>query len=82
MLKMTKPLVDSLKHGPVMNLPFQPDGINCLLYADDIAIVANTPRALQRLLNLAEADSLLCGYRFSPKKPGPYRNHLYGTVTT
>ena len=36
------PLVDSLKHGPMMNLPFQSEGINCLLYADSFSPVTVT----------------------------------------
>ena len=48
------------------------------------AIVANTTRALQRLLNLDKADSLLRGYRFSLTKcviasSGLYRHHSYGS---
>ena len=81
------PLVEALNHGPKITLPGNPDGINCLLYADDIAIVAQTPRELQRLLHLAELDSLSRGYRFSPGKcvvisPGKYRHHLYGSDLT
>ena len=79
------PLVESLKHGPSIRLPFQAEGINCLLYADDIALIANTPRELQRLLQLAQLDSLARGYRFSPTKcvvvsPGHHRHHLYGAT--
>ena len=67
--------------GPSIRLPFQTEGINCLLYTDDIALVANTPRELQRLLQLAQLDSLARGYRFSPTKCvvvslGHHRHHI------
>ena len=42
--------------------------LNCLLYADDIVLVAAKPCDLSRLLALAESDSFVRGYRFSPTK--------------
>ena len=61
------PLVEKLKaHGP--RIPIGSSGINSLLYADDIALIASSPRDLRRLLKIAEEDSLERGYRFSPHK--------------
>ena len=54
-------------HGPRVPLP-NSSGINALLYADDIALIASSPRDLRRLLAIAEEDSLERGYRFSPSK--------------
>lgn len=78
------PFVTALSNGPKLTLPNQDEGINCLLYADDIVLIANTPRALNRLLRLAEADSISRGYRFSPGKsvvvsPGCAVHKLYGS---
>ena len=42
--------------------------MNCLLYADDIALIASNPINLASLLNIAQSDSTLRGYRFSPSK--------------
>ena len=42
--------------------------MNCLLYADDIAIVASSQAELELLLRAAEDDSVDRGYRFSPSK--------------
>ena len=41
--------------------------INCLLFADDVALLAD-PDQMQHLLNKAERHSLLTGYRWSPSK--------------
>lgn len=63
------PLVDKLRtNGPRISLPHQIEGINSLLYADDIALIASSPYQLRRLLQIAEEDSLERGYRFSPTK--------------
>ena len=62
------PLVEKLSHGPRISLPHQSDGVNALLYADDIALIASSPHQLRRLLQIAEEDSLSRGYRFSPSK--------------
>ena len=52
------PLVERLRaHGPRVPLP-NSSGINALLYADDIALIASSPRDLRRLLAIAEEDSL------------------------
>lgn len=62
------PLVEKLKaHGPRIPLSGS-SALNALLYADDIALIASSPRDLRRLLELAEEDSLERGYRFSPAK--------------
>ena len=61
------PLVNKLRrNGPPISLPHQTEGFNSLLYADDIASIASSPLQLRRLLQIAEADSLERGYRFSP----------------
>ena len=63
------PLVHKLRSsGPRISLPRQTEGINAFLYADDIALIASSPLQLRRLLQIAEADSLARGYRFSPSK--------------
>ncbi|KAI9329106.1 hypothetical protein BD770DRAFT_477956 [Pilaira anomala] len=41
--------------------------INCLLFADDVALIA-PPEKLQHLLDLAEEHSIQQGYRWSPSK--------------
>jgi hypothetical protein len=61
------PLVEALRSGPLLQLP-NGHGINCLMYADDIVVVARDPSSLRQLLLLAEADSIARGYRFSPSK--------------
>jgi hypothetical protein len=55
----------------------------CLLYADDIALLARSNKDLAALLRACEADSLERGYRFSiPKSvvlaPGSEQLSLYG----
>lgn len=63
------PLVDTLRSqvdGVV--LPIGDRAINCLLYADDIALISHTADGLARLLHVASEDSVLRGYRFSPQK--------------
>ena len=42
--------------------------INSLLYADDIVLISKTRGGLQKLLGIAERDSISRGYRFSPTK--------------
>ena len=44
-----------------------PLDINCLLFADDVALITS-PQNLQQLLDLAEQHSLDLGYRWSPSK--------------
>ena len=61
--------------------------IGALLYADDIALVANNERSLQLALdNLAEHSHFM-GFQFNPKKcevvaPGPITVTLYGAPLT
>lgn len=43
-------------------------GINALLYADDIVVVAQTPLGFGQLLQLCEEHSLANGYRFNVRK--------------
>jgi hypothetical protein len=62
------PLVTKLKSGPLVPFTQMNGGINCLLYADDIVLIAKSGRHLNQLLTLAEADYLARGYRFSPTK--------------
>ena len=62
------PLVEKLSQGPRMSLPHHSEGVNALLYADDIALIASTPQELRLLLQIAEQDSQDRGYRFSPSK--------------
>ena len=84
------PLVEKLRDmGPRICLPHSPDttGINALMYADDIAIIAKSSRDMTRLLKLAEEDSLVRGYRFSPAKcvtvgQNGTRQRLYGLNLT
>jgi hypothetical protein len=61
------PLVETLRTGPKIEFS-NGHSINCLLYADDIVIIARDPTSLRQLLLLAEADSISRGYRFSPTK--------------
>ena len=84
------PLVEKLRDmGPRICLPHSPDtiGINALMYADDIAIIAKSSRDLTRLLKLAEEDSIARGYRFNPAKcvivgQDRSRKRLYGAELT
>ena len=63
------PLVDKLKsEGPLIPFPHIDGGINCLLYADDIVLIAESSRKLKRLLAIAEVDSIERGYNFSVTK--------------
>jgi hypothetical protein len=41
--------------------------INCLLFADDVALISD-PTSMHHLLKLCEEQSLLTGYRWSPTK--------------
>ena len=78
------PLVLKLRaEGPLIPLPLFDGGINCFLYADDIALVASSAKALTRLLDISATDSINRGYRFSPVKcvvvsPGKQIHKLYG----
>lgn len=84
------PLVEKLRTmGSRIRLPLKPvsEGINALMYADDIALIANSSRNLKRILELAEEDSIDRGYRFSPTKcvvvsQDNTRYRLYGTDLT
>lgn len=76
------PIVERLRTGPSIQLPLNDGKINCLLYADDIAIIAETAAKLKKLLLIAEEDSLARGYRFSPAKcvivaPGQTTQRIY-----
>ena len=63
------PLVLKLRtEGPSISLPVNNGSINCFLYADDIALVANSAKKLTKLLDIASTDSVMRGYRFSPTK--------------
>ena len=81
------PLAEKLRDlGPRICLPHSPDtsGINALMYADDIAIIAKSSRDMTWLLKLAEEDSIARGYRFSPAKcvivgQDGSRQRLYGS---
>ena len=55
------PLVEALRSGPTIQLEDN-RSINCLLYADDIVLIAKDPSALRQLLSLAEIDSVNRGY--------------------
>jgi hypothetical protein len=84
------PLVAKLRTmGSRIRLPSKPvsEEINALMYADDIALIANSSRNLKRILELAEEDSIDRGYRFSPTKcvvvsQDNTRYRLYGTDLT
>ena len=78
------PITDALRTGPLLTLP-NGHTINCLLYADDIVLIANNPISLKQLLSLAEADSMTRGYRFSPTKcvvisPSQSTQELYSSA--
>lgn len=62
------PLAYKLRDGPALPLPRNDEQINCLLYADDVVLMAKSRRELAKLLAIAEADSIARGYRFSPSK--------------
>ena len=49
-------------------LPFNNKKVNCLLYADNIALIATNHSDLAQLLRIAEIDSLSRFYRFNPLK--------------
>lgn len=67
------------------------EDINCLLFADDIALISDA-ESMHRLLEICEEHSLLTGYRWSPSKcavlapkqdpPNPLLSNykLYGTI--
>ena len=80
------PLVERLRaEGPSICLPHQGGKINCLLYADDIALIGSSAAALKKLLEIASNDSIARGYRFSPAKcvvvsPGATAQPLYGNL--
>ncbi|KAG1437622.1 hypothetical protein G6F56_013014 [Rhizopus delemar] len=65
-------------HGLVPGLPFgpttspssstpSPTPINCLLYADDVALVGSA-REVRHMLDLAQTHSQILGYRWAPLK--------------
>jgi hypothetical protein len=63
-------LPHALRSHPITNdnVPLQLVlSINCLLYADDVALIA-TENTLQSLLNVCEQHSLEIGYRWNPAK--------------
>ena len=62
------PLVEKLRAGPLIPFTHLDGGLNSLLYADDVVLVARNGRHLKRLLEIAQEDSLARGYRFSPTK--------------
>ncbi|KAG1033616.1 hypothetical protein G6F43_013544 [Rhizopus delemar] len=55
------PLVGSSASSP------SPSPINCLLYADDVALVGSA-REVRHMLDLAQIHSLTLGYKWSPSK--------------
>ncbi|OAD66145.1 hypothetical protein PHYBLDRAFT_73155 [Phycomyces blakesleeanus NRRL 1555(-)] len=48
-------------------LPMSMAPINCLLYADDVALIG-TPNDVQKMLTVAKTHSNLLGYKWSPSK--------------
>ena len=80
------PLVEKLKaEGPLIPYTHIPGGVNCLLYADDIVLIADSSASLKKLLAIAETDSNKRGYCFSASKcvvvaPGRPKHKLYGQV--
>lgn len=61
--------------------------VNCVMYADDVAIVAKDPVALQKLLDRAQAHAVANYYRFATSKcvvigseKNLRDNRLYGKV--
>lgn len=78
-------LVDYLRlHGPSPQIGGT--RMNCLLYADDIALLAESPLDLQELLNLCNNYSIDFRFRFNvqkcavftPAKVQPRRYYIYG----
>ncbi|ORY94264.1 hypothetical protein BCR43DRAFT_552204 [Syncephalastrum racemosum] len=53
---------DDQAQAPISYVP-----VNCLLYADDVALVGH-PSDVQRMLDMAEVHSNMLGYRWSPTK--------------
>jgi hypothetical protein len=67
-------------------IPFEHSNgdLNCLLYADNIVLIAKSSGHLKKLLAAAEADSIERGYKFSLTKcvvvsPGRRVHKLYGS---
>ncbi|KAG1438221.1 hypothetical protein G6F56_012733 [Rhizopus delemar] len=63
-------LVPGLPFGPPTSPPHSspsPTPINCLLYADDVALVGSA-REVRHMLDLAQTHSHILGYRWAPPK--------------
>ncbi|KAG1439014.1 hypothetical protein G6F56_012440 [Rhizopus delemar] len=63
-------LVPGLPFGPTTSPPHSspsPTPINCLLYADDVALVGSA-REVRHMLDLAQTHSQILGYRWAPPK--------------
>jgi hypothetical protein len=58
----------ALSAGPKLQVGNSDLSVNCLLYADDIAIIAKTPHELQLLLDICDNHSMLNAYRFNVDK--------------
>ncbi|KAG1443293.1 hypothetical protein G6F56_010727 [Rhizopus delemar] len=59
-----------LPYGPLMSPPPttpSPTPINCLLYADDVALVGSA-REVRHMLDLAQIHSIKLGYKWAPPK--------------
>ncbi|KAG1582842.1 hypothetical protein G6F48_008896 [Rhizopus delemar] len=71
------PLIDTDFNDPLIVTP----KLNCLLYADDVVLIADAD-SMQSLLSKCEEHSLSLGYRWNPKKhvivdPSPTRQKYY-----
>ncbi|KAG1441508.1 hypothetical protein G6F56_011450 [Rhizopus delemar] len=63
-------LVPGLPFGPTTSPPHSspsPTPINCLLYADDVALVGSA-REVRHMLDLAQTHSQILGYKWAPPK--------------
>lgn len=65
----TSTTTHGLPYGPILDTESSPTAtaINCLLYADDVALVGSCLE-VHRMLNLAQEHSYTLGYRWSPSK--------------